>query len=137
VSDIELPAWSPERSALHVLQGIVEPIRGWVESVTPAGEPKLAGLLEAAVSGYLSAFASSELVEFDHSSSTYLFDLADDPAAGCTPRVVAAWGHSSTATGSRKRSRQAGYPLSAALIAHGFGDAGSPQLAGRPGSAVR
>jgi hypothetical protein len=120
VSGIDYPDWLPERSELHVLQGVVGPIEGWVEWATPGGEPTLSELIEVAVGGYCAAFARSELVEFDDRGSTYLFDTADDPAAGRTPRVVAAWGLSSTATGRRQGSRQAGFPLSAALIAQGY-----------------
>ena len=82
VSGIDYPAWPPERSQLHVLQGVVGSIEGWVESAMPGGEPTLSELIEVATSGYCAAFASSVLVEFDDRGSTYLFDTADDPATG-------------------------------------------------------
>jgi hypothetical protein len=105
VSNFNLPAWPAERAALHVWQGVAEPIEQWVESVTPSvGEASLSELVEAAADGYRAAFVGSELVEFDDQGATYLFDLADEPAIGRTPRVVAAWGRSSAPIRPRNRS---------------------------------
>lgn len=77
-------------------------------------------LIDLAAEGYYAAFPHSELVEFDDHGVSYLFDLTDASDADRTPRVVAAWGISSVPAGGRKRSRQAGFPLSTELAARGY-----------------
>jgi hypothetical protein len=120
MSDGDLPAWPLVRAALHEKQGVPRLVGGWAESLTDGGEPTLSELIDHAIDGYRSAFRPSQLVEFDDHGATYLFDQADDPSAGRTARVVAAWGYGSASTRPRDRSRQAGFPLSAARSAAGY-----------------
>ena len=114
------PAWPSDRSALHALQGVTAPSHGWVEVVGSGDEPVLDELVNATARGYWAAFPGSELVEFDDRGAAYLFDLTDDPTIGRQPRVVAAWGRSSAPQGRRENSRQAGFPMPAALVGRGY-----------------
>jgi|tagenome__1003787_1003787.scaffolds.fasta_scaffold20962452_2 hypothetical protein len=120
MSGHEAPGWSSDRSNLHMLQGVSAPSQGWTEALTPGGEPPLHELIEEAATGYRAAFPDGELVEFDDHEARYLFDLADDPARGRAPRVVAAWGRSSTPRSQRNRSRQGGFPLRPVLAGRGY-----------------
>jgi hypothetical protein len=114
------PDWRSARSALHALQRVAAPLHGWVETAEPNGPAALDDLVAEAADGYRAAFPDSELVEFDDHGWSYLFDLTDDPAGGRRPRVVAAWGRSTSPQGQRNRSRQAGFPLPAALAGRGY-----------------
>jgi hypothetical protein len=118
--EVATPVWPSERSAVHALQRVTAVPEGWVEVVGPGGKRPLDQLVEAAASGYRAAFPDSELVEFGDRGSWYLFDLTDDPTLGRQPRVVAAWGHSSSPHSQRDKSRQAGFPLPPGLAGRGY-----------------
>lgn len=112
--------WPSVRSTLHRLQCVSGPPQGWVAAVDHHRDNALDELVENAAEGYRAAFPDSELLEFDVRGASYLFDVADDRAAGRSPRVVAAWGRSVAPHGPRDRSRQAGFPLPADLLGLGY-----------------
>jgi hypothetical protein len=75
------------------------------------------GLTERLASGAIRAYRNAtagerEIVEIrTESGLTYLFDKTASPPAEAEPRLIAGWGRSSAAGGSRDRRFMAGFPL--------------------------
>jgi hypothetical protein len=91
--------------------------RTWAELA--CGTAAQQALSDYAAKLYRKAFPNAELVELDFGETTFLFDLfaADD---GREQRTVAAWRIVPKQASARDRSRQAGFPLHASLIAAGY-----------------
>jgi hypothetical protein len=75
-------------------------------------------LAQAAADGYRAAFPDADLVTFTAADVGFLFDHSTD--AGRVSRTVSAWTHAHAAPSPRDRTRQAGFPLQAALAEAGY-----------------
>ena len=92
-----------------------------VEHADPDETPPddvLACLYDAAADGYTAAFPDADLVTFTAADIGFLFDHSTNSERAS--RTVAAWTYAHTAPSSRDRSRQAGFPLPAALAEAGY-----------------
>jgi len=116
---VERPAaWTDDRAALHALQRA--PLAP-VERAGPHEVPRddvLARLCDAAADGYRAAFPDAELVTFTAVDIGFLFDHSTNAERAF--RTVAAWTYAHIAPSPRDRSRQAGFPLPAALAEAGY-----------------
>lgn len=109
------------RSVLIVADDIVrieeQRDRTWADLARgPAAQQALS---DHAARLYREAFGDAELLELDFGGTVFLFDdfAAED---GREQRTVAAWRIVPKHASARDRSRQAGFPLHASLIAAGF-----------------
>jgi hypothetical protein len=111
-------SWSGQRARLHALQhGQFAFPRRTAQQQTPP-EDVLTQFVDVAADGYLAAFPDADLVTFSVGAIGFLFDHS--LTAERASRTVAAWTRAGPAPVDRDRSRQAGFPIPAALAEAGY-----------------
>jgi len=110
-------SWPDDRDSIHGLQRVHE--FSLSSALRQASAEEVFGCFaDAAAAAYRSAFPNAELITFTAAGIGFLFDHSTSQER--ESRTVAAWTQARSAPAPRDRSRQARYPLPAALAAAGY-----------------